>query len=145
MKNEFNNQAYRELYCTASAIEDADIAVRKMAALTKAIEEIETNDSIVFTGDKLTFNSLRSGKQRIVTIYGCDTSCDCQNIYSYHRGIYDILFRATSLEIAAALEPIFAEVPEMPRNRFAEQNNSAYFQKTLVPERKVEKVGNVRI
>lgn len=90
---------------------DEDTGARKLAAVAKAIIELEENDTFRFdrVNKVLRFTSRHSGKRRIVTAYGCATVCECQGKYSYHRAAYDIVSRYFELDDNPTEQPLIRQ------------------------------------
>lgn len=70
----------------------------KLAAVLKAADVIDRNNSIEFDGVKLSFVSDESNEPRIVTQHGCSQACPCGNRISYHRALFAIFERYQALQ-----------------------------------------------
>lgn len=87
--NQFET-TFQHLYNEAQLYADAE---RTQRALQKAIILLENGLEYKFNGKVLQFVSPDSGQNRIVTLFGCSTLCPCQNQYSYHQALYDLVKR----------------------------------------------------
>ncbi|HEY0658054.1 MAG TPA: hypothetical protein VGD05_06255 [Pyrinomonadaceae bacterium] len=127
----------------AKLLEGETTGARWIAAIEKGVKEIKENPTVDFSGDVLRFVSRESGKQRLVTKFGCHQSCECGNQISYHQAIFAVLTRYLQIESEAMKAKL--QSSRVQSNSLNSFNNAPYFSGGVRAEQKVKLIGNIRV
>lgn len=107
------NQAFSKCYNRALTL-DEQTGARTIKALEKAMKNAETNETIEFSGQAISFYSLESSEHRMVTKNGCYTTCTCKGEISYHSELYNLVVEYLNEKQQTAHKEFLAFARTMP-------------------------------